>query len=357
MTKRITITKAIAFLALLSVSFWGIRYATAPAYDGNAGIAYGNAYAPVRQTSLDFHIWYPATPGGRSVTVGGNGVFYGTPAGRNAPHQTGRFPTVLISHGSGGNAGQFGWIASRLATAGFVVLLPNHPGTTTGNASAERAVHVWERPADITAVINEVTENPDTYPFIDPSRIATLGFSAGGYTAMAVSGARVDPDALQQFCDHGDHGMSDCAFLARAGIDLHQIDLSPAAMDHRDDRIRAAVIVDPGIVETLTEESLRRIEIPLLIINLGAEDLVPAGVYARWAAEQIPGAEYRIIPDATHFSFLAECKAKGAVILAREGEPDPLCDNAGGRSRSEIHAELQAVIVGYLDGVFEQRNH
>ncbi len=357
MKKLIPITKAIAFLALLGISFWGIRYATAPAYGGNAGIAYGKAYAPVRQTSLDFHIWYPATPGGRSVTVGGNGVFYGTPAGRNAPHQAGKFPAVLISHGSGGNAGQFGWIASRLAAAGFVVLLPNHPGTTTGNASAERAVRVWERPADITAVIDEITESPDTYPFIDTSRIATLGFSAGGYTAMAVSGARVDADALQQFCDHGDHGMSDCAFLAQAGIDLHQIDLSPAAMDHRDARIRAAVIIDPGIVETLTEDSLRTIGIPMLIINLGAEDLVPTGVYARRVAEHIPTAEYRIIPDATHFSFLAECKAKGAAILAREGEPDPLCDDAGGRPRSEIHAELQEVIVGYLHGVFEQRNH
>lgn len=357
MTKYITIAKAIAFLALFGISFWGVRYATVPAYSGNAGIAYSKAFSPVRQSSLDFHIWYPATPGGRSVTVGGNGVFYGTPAGRNAPHREGKFPAVLISHGSGGNAGQFGWIASRLAAAGFVVLLPNHPGTTTGNASAERAVRVWERPADITAVIDEISENPSSYPFIDTSRIATLGFSAGGYTAMAVAGARVNPDALRQFCDHGDHGMSDCAFLARAGIDLHQIDLSPAAMDHRDVRIRAAVIIDPGIVETLTEESLRTISIPMLIINLGAEDLVPIGVYARRVAEHIPSAEYRIVSDATHFSFLAECKAKGAAILAREGEPDPLCDDAGGRSRSEIHAELQDVIVGYLHGVFEQRNH
>ncbi|MGB3280520.1 MAG: dienelactone hydrolase family protein [Pseudorhodobacter sp.] len=351
MAKLVTI----ALIVLAGASFWGIKYATAPAYDGNVGITYGKAFAPVRQTSLDFHIWYPATPGGRNVTVGGNGVFYGTPAGQNAPHLTGQFPAVLISHGSGGNAGQFGWIASRLATAGFVVLLPNHPGTTTGNASAERAVRVWERPADITAVIDEVTENPGSYPFVDTSRIATLGFSAGGYTAIAVSGARVDADALQQFCDQGDHGMSDCAFLARAGIDLHQIDLSPAAMDHRDDRIRAAVIIDPGIVETLTEESLRRIDVPMLIINLGAESLVPSGVYARRVAEQIPTAEYRIISDAIHFSFLAECKARGAAILADEGEPDPLCDDAGGRPRSEIHAELQEVIVGYLDGVFGQR--
>ena len=47
MSKLIKITKAIAFLVLLGISFWGIRYATAPAYDGNAGIAYGIPPHPV----------------------------------------------------------------------------------------------------------------------------------------------------------------------------------------------------------------------------------------------------------------------------------------------------------------------
>lgn len=354
MIRLVSIAKASAAVALIGASVWGIRYATAPAYDGNVGITYGRAFAPVRETGLDFHIWYPATPGGRSVTVGGNGVFYGTPAGRGAPHPGGRFPTVLISHGSGGNAGQFGWIASRLAASGYVVLLPNHPGTTTGNASAERAVRVWERPGDITAVIDEIIASPEKYPFINIDQIAVLGFSAGGYTALAVSGARVDADALQEFCDHSDHGMSDCAFLARAGIDLHQIDMSPSAQDHRDHRIRAAVIIDPGIVETLTDESLREIAIPMLIVNLGDESLVPIGVHARKAAELIPTAKYQIVPDATHFSFLPECKANGAAILAREGEPDPLCQDAGGRPRNEIHDALQMLIVGYFDLILGQ---
>lgn len=349
-----TILKVTTATALIATAAWGIKYATAPAYDGTVGITYGEAFAPVRQVDLDFHIWYPATPGGRSVTVGGNGVFFGTLAGRNAPHREGQFPTVLISHGSGGNAGQFGWIASRLAAAGYVVLLPNHPGTTTGNASAEQAVRVWERPADITAVVDEITANPDKYPFIDLDRLATLGFSAGGYTAMAVSGARLDSDALQQFCDHSDHGMSDCAFLARAGIDLHTFDMSPASQNHRDTRIRAAAIIDPGIVETMTAQSLSAIDIPMLIINLGDEDTVPAGVYARPAADLIATSEYQIVPDAIHFSFLAECKEKGAAILAREGEPDPLCDDAGGRSRDEIHDELETLVVDYFDRTFDQ---
>ncbi len=209
-------------------------------------------------------------------------------------------------------------------------------------------MRVWERPADISAVIDEIEANPQTYPYIDTSRIAALGFSAGGYTAMALAGARVNVAALRGFCDEGDHGMSDCAFLARGGVDLWDMDLSPAAQDLRDERIKMAVIIDPGIVEILTLESLSQIDIPMLILNLGQEDTIPVGVYARQAAGLIAGGRYEIVQDATHFSFLAACKPKGANILADEGEQDRLCDDAGGRGRDAIHKDLAQRIIGYF---------
>ncbi|MGC1505224.1 MAG: prolyl oligopeptidase family serine peptidase [Sulfitobacter sp.] len=343
-----TFAKTTAIAAAFGAVAWaGYEFTRAP-YAGTTGITYGAAFAPARQTEVDFHIWYPAQPGGRAITVGGNGVFYGTPAGRDAPHITGRHPMVILSHGAGGNAGQFGWIAAALAEAGFVVVLPNHPGTTTGNASAEAAVRVWERPKDVSAVLDEITGHPDVYPYIDTTRIASLGFSAGGYTAMALSGARVNPDLLQRFCDETDHGMSDCAFLTHFGIDLHDFDLSPAAQDLTDPRIKAAVIVDPGIVETITPESLKEISTPMFVINLGAEETVPLGVYAKEAAALMPRASYTAVPDAIHFSFLAECKPKGPLILEKEGELDALCDDAGGRSRADIHRQLTQMIVSNL---------
>ena len=346
------IAKFTTMACAAALAVWGIKYATAPAYEGRIGIDESEAFAPIRNANVDFHIWYPAQAGGRSVTVGGNGVFYGTSAGRDAPHRQGQFPMVLISHGAGGNAGQFGWIAAALADAGFVVVLPNHPGTTSANASAHAAVRVWERPADITAVIDHIVAQSQDYPYIDTNRIAALGFSAGGYTAMAVSGARVDAAALQGFCDHGDHGMSDCAFLARGGVDLHALDLSPAAQDLRDARIKVAVVIDPGIVETLTPNSLSNIDFPMLIVNLGDAGTIPAGVDASVVAKLILKAQYKRLDDATHFSFLAQCKPKGAKILENEGEVDLLCDDAGGRGRGAIHTELKDLIVAYLSAQF-----
>lgn len=328
---------------------WGAYDVLGPAYDGTVGIAQGKAYAPVRDTDVAFDIWYPARPGGTAVTVGGNGVFFGTRAGRKAPRRDGTFPLVLISHGAGGNAGQFGWIASQLADDGYVVVLPNHPGTTSGNASAQAAVRVWERPQDVTAVLDHMTAHREAFANVDFDRVAVVGFSAGGYTALALAGARVDPGRLQRFCDTSDHGMSDCAYLRHFGIDLHQMDLSPAAQDLRDPRVKLGVIVDPGIIGTITAESLSNIDIPLFVINLGTDDSVPAGVHALAASQQMPNAAHMFVPDATHFSFLAECTKRGPDILVKEGELDPLCDDAGGRSRSEIHTQLAERVIAFLN--------
>ena len=339
--------------ALAGSSVWAAVELNRPPFAGQAGIAFETAPAPIRQSDIDFHIWYPSEPGGRAVTVGGNGVFHGTEAGRGAPHRGHAHPVIVISHGAGGNAGQFGWIASSLAEAGYVVVMPNHPGSTSGNASALEAVRIWERPQDISAVLDAITAHPKDYPYMDIERVGVLGFSAGGYTALALAGARVDPARLAAFCDDGGRGMSDCGFFARFGVDLHALDLDPAAQNLRDPRIRFAVVVDPGIVETLTPDSLARIDIPMLVLNLGDEGRIPVPVHAQALSETVPSAEYSIIPDAGHFSFLAECKPRGPAILAAEGEADPLCEDAGGRSRAEIHAELIDVIRTFLD---ERRN-
>ena len=334
----------------IAAAVWAVRYATAPAYDGTAGITYGTATSPGRGVEIDFHLWYPATPGGRSVTVGGNGVFHGTPAGRNAPHAPGRFPLVLISHGSGGNAGQFGWIARALAEAGFVVALPNHPGTTTGNASAEAAMRLWERPADVRALIDTITASPAAYPFIDTTRISALGFSAGGFTAMALAGAHAEPAALNAFCDEP-NGMSDCAYFAHRGIDVSSVDFGPVAQDMSDPRIRSAVVIDPGIIQTVTDTSLQGIDIPIQVINLGSEGTVPAGVNAELASTLMPRARFERVEDSSHFSFLAQCKPRGAAILEDEGELDPLCSDGGTRERADIHAELIECIVTFLENL------
>jgi hypothetical protein len=76
--------KFTAIASMIAVAGGACYQSTRPTYDGAAGITFGSAYAPARNHEVDFDIWYPALLGGGQVTVGGNGDFYGAPAGRGA---------------------------------------------------------------------------------------------------------------------------------------------------------------------------------------------------------------------------------------------------------------------------------
>src|SRR5580692_7574048 len=50
-----------------------------------------------------------------------------------APLAPGRFPLVLISHGSGGSPLVYRSLSLLLARHGFIVALPKHPGNSLGD--------------------------------------------------------------------------------------------------------------------------------------------------------------------------------------------------------------------------------
>jgi predicted dienelactone hydrolase len=94
-----------------------------------------------------------------------------------------------------------GWIAAALAEAGFIVAGPNHPGTTSGDSSPAETVKLWQRTADLSAVIDRLSIDPEWRDALDPARIGVVGFSIGGATAMEIAGARADLDAYARYCD------------------------------------------------------------------------------------------------------------------------------------------------------------
>ncbi|MCB8829925.1 lipoprotein signal peptide, partial [Escherichia coli] len=65
-----------------------------------------------RGTDLDVTVWYPAQAGGAEILLGDTPLFTGTASMRDAPPLAGKFPLILLSHGTGiaGNAQATGWI-------------------------------------------------------------------------------------------------------------------------------------------------------------------------------------------------------------------------------------------------------
>lgn len=300
--------------------------------------------APSRERGIDLDVtvWYPAQPGGDTVTLGDTALFVGTSAMRDAPICSGKFPLILLSHGAGlaGTPQALSWIATPLARQGFIVAAPTHPGNTGPNRSAAETMKLWLRPADLTATLDTTEKNAFFRDHLEQAKVGVLGLSMGGNTALAIAGARIDPKLLAAYCDTDLLNASLCDWVRHSGVDLHAMDLRPAGRDNRDDRVHFAMAIDPAPTDVLEAKSLAGIRIPVAIVNLGQPGKIPVTADASGIAKAIANASYATIEGASHYSMFAECKPGAPGIIASEQIGDPVCDDGGGRSRGEIHARL-----------------
>ncbi len=154
-------------------------------------------------------IWYPAVDTADEVEM-----FIGPPetplfrAGLAASEaqlaaEPAAFPLILLSHGTGGTALQLGWLASFLAAQGYVVAGVNHHGNTAIEPyTVQGFVRFWERALDLTAVLDQLLQDPFFASRIDPERIGAAGFSLGGYTVLALAGGRIDFGLFKSAYEH-----------------------------------------------------------------------------------------------------------------------------------------------------------
>lgn len=316
--------------------------APAGAADG-VGLRELAVMAPERGQALDVAFWYPASASGTPTLFGDSAIFEGVPVQLDAPMADGPFPLVLLSHGGMRAAPDVsGWMAARLVDEGFAVALVRPPGL--GERGAGAAVpEIWLRPADLRATLTALAGDPELAGRMALDRVGALGFFLGGTSVLALAGGRLDEASYRRSCDAGGTGL-DCAWFAQAGVDLHEVDLAPLASSKPDERVAVAVAVDPELGGSFEAASLRAIEAPVLIINLGRPDTIRPGLQASDVAAAIPTARYATVEDATPFSSFSVCKPKAAAILLEEGEDDSICRDGDGRTRVAIHAELARLI-------------
>ena len=299
-----------------------------------------------RNVPLDLHIWYPTKQDKSTTALGKNAVFKGVSVQLDALPSKGKHPLVLLSHGSGGNAVNLGWIAAELAVRGMVVVATNHPGTTSRNSIPKETIKIWERPADLTAIADYAEKNGFGGVEIDNSRIAALGFSLGGHTVLSIAGARVSKQKYISYCDQYS-SLLDCKWLAGGGVDFKAIEPTRFEQSNLDKRFKTIVAVDPALAQAYNSESIEAVSIPVGIINLGSADEVPAGINASEIVTKFKNSQMTNVVQSSHFSFLGECTLLGKAIISST-EEEPICTETGNRIRSEIHTELRELIGGYL---------
>ena len=305
---------------------------------------------PGRDVPVTLHLWYPTDSDAATALVGQNALFYGEHVRPDAPPVAGLLPVVVLSHGSGGNAERLGWLAGYLASKGMIVAAPDHPGTTSGDSDPFRTPLIWERIADQKAALDLLETAPPAGLQPDLTRVASVGFSLGGYTALGLGGVRVTRDAFIAHCAARPEA-ADCAWMVAAGVDFTAVDAARYDADHGDPRVKATVAIDPALVSAVDRAALAGLDHPFLIVNQGEPETLPDGLDASALAAAIPGAEYLTIPGAAHFSFLAECSTLGVIVIGLAGE-DNICSDRGLRDRGVVHDEQREAIGGFLKRTF-----
>ena len=284
---------------------------------------------------LEVAVWYPTEAVAQEVDLGPftqNIARGGAVAGQG-------LPLIVISHGNGGSSLGHHDTAIALAQAGFVVAAVMHTGDN--HADQSREASMTDRPRHVSRVIDHMLTKWHGRDRIDAARIGMFGFSSGGFTVLAVAGGAADLGRIAPHCQRhpGDYA---CQVIARRPIGTAAV--GTAVQAGRDPRVSAAVVVAPALGFTFTEESLAAISVPIQLWRAEDDLVLPHPWYAEAVRAALPKPlDYRDVPKAGHYDFLAPCTPRFAAMAP------PLCSSQPGFDRVAFHATFNAAVVSFLN--------
>ena len=268
-------------------------------------------------------VWTPCAEPAGEIKVG-RGVIQGV-QGCKLPD--GRYPLIVMSHGSAGSYLSHHDTAAALADAGFVVAAINHVGDNALDKSRQGYLSIFStRPREMRRLVDYMTGTWPDKARLDAGQIGIFGFSRGGYTALVLAGAVPDLAAGLAICD-SQPSLPMCRDIAAGKV--------PQQPYPQDARIKAAVIADP--LNVFPGDALKRVSLPIQLwaSERGGDGVSPASVEAvRQGLSAAP--DFQVAAGAGHYAFLAPCPAEQAEAL-----PD-ICQDAAGVDRQALHRELNA---------------
>jgi predicted dienelactone hydrolase len=202
-----------------------------------------------------------------------------------------RFPLVVMSHGFNGWNTQFSNLGETLASHGYIVASIDHgdvPITSKSSFLLSFANVLLGRVQDQRQVLTRLLADADAL-HIDTEKVALLGYSMGGYGALATAGASYDPASTT---------IGRLPAAARDAVTTTAPDLAA--------KIDALIVLAPlgGQPDSRvwTSESLSRVTAPTLVIDGDHDDVVNFGEGVSWIFDQMRGADRHMLVfrDARH---------------------------------------------------------
>lgn len=298
-------------------------------------------YDSARQRPVKTELWYPTKEKDPDEKRRTDLPFILDATIRNAQMAEGKYPLILLSHGTGGNRFGLAWLAITLANNGYIVAAPDHYGNTFDNKIPAYFVRYWERPLDISFIITQLQQDQDISAHINSESIGMAGFSFGGYTALALAGLEINcsqfkkvaqtEEAKKEFNipELGDLtgliGQISCA-------DIKEDDLS-------DSRIKAFVAMSPALgIAVDTTQSWEGSE-HIFLIGAEEDQIAPVKTNAGMYHDYIPQSAYmEIAGEAGHYVFLCV----GDKSMQKHAKT--YYKDARSVNRTDIHDEVSKAI-------------
>jgi predicted dienelactone hydrolase len=324
---------------------WTTSYAFSQ-QSGNIGERTIKLYDESRKRPLVTEFWYPTndtlkksdrhfSPFLRKYTV------------QDAALPTGRFPLILLSHGTGGGRTTMEWFAQGLVNAGFIVAAVDHWGNTRDNKIPLQFFEFWQRPIDISFMLTSLLRDNKLKQVIDTAKIGAAGYSIGGYTVIGLAGAVVDfPPMITYYKTIGHREIEFPEFpgLNRMLDDSTLLADSKHIPNLKDSRIKAIFAICPGVGPGFTKrEQVSNITAPVYIIGAAGDQMAPVVQNSRHYHQLIRNSVYYEFPGKTgHYVMLSE-----AINEVKKTDPGYFTDDIS-VDRHQVHLIVDSLAADFF---------
>ena len=199
-------------------------------------------------------------------------------------------PLVIISHGFGADRRFLNYLAIHLASHGLTVASLEHPGSnvtwltgiTLGDSGSGDlsdiipATEFVDRPRDVSFLLNEF-KRLDQYSSVlggklNTDNVTVIGHSLGGYTALALAGAKINLNGLRIFCN----GRSLMELSPADWLQCSAVDLPDQDYQLRDHRVTQIIAMSPVMGRIFDAEGLSHVTVPTIITSASQDSITPS---------------------------------------------------------------------------------
>lgn len=191
---------------------------------------------------------------------------------RPQPWPEGPVTVVVQSHGLASNSADIAQCAIYLASHGYFVATPQHPGSDMEQVRqmlAGQHPEVFQltefinRPLDISYLLDQLTRRnaSDFEGRLNLQSVGMIGYSFGAYTALALAGAEIHFERLEMACG-SDQLNPNLSLL----LQCRALELPRHVYSLCDPRIQAVLSVDSVGSEIFGADGIGKIRVPLMLL-------------------------------------------------------------------------------------------